>query len=70
MVATNTGFYCDCSDTEEWGVLADDTNFIEKINYVMNNLDKFSPRDCLSKRGFTFDACKQSWLDIVKKIPK
>jgi len=68
MVATKVGWYYDLCDTEEWGVLANDTNFVEKINYVMSNLDNFSPRECLIERGYTMYACKKGWLDVIKNI--
>lgn len=68
MVATNVGVYYDCHDSEEWGIIANDTNFIEKINYVLGNLDKFAPREYLMHKGYTMESCKKSWMDIIKKV--
>ena len=49
IVARAVGVYYDNKEIENWGLIADDTNFIEKINYVINNKEKFSPRECFTK---------------------
>jgi len=68
MVGTNVGFYYDNKDNQEWGLIANDNNFIEKINYVLNNLNKFNPREYLIKKGYTVESCKKNWLEIIDKI--
>ena len=61
-------FYYDNKEIENWGLIADDTNFIEKINYVINNKEKFSPRECFTK--YNLDNCKNKWIDIISIITK
>lgn len=68
MVATNVGWYHDLSDSKEWGLIANDITFINKINYVLENLNKFNPRECLLKRGYDMESCKKSWIEIIKNV--
>lgn len=68
IVARAVGVYYDNREIENWGLIADDTNFIEKINYVINNKEKFSPRECFTK--YNLDNCKNKWIDIISIITK
>ena len=68
IVARAVGVYYDNKEIENWGLIADDTNFIEKINYVINNKEKFSPRECFTK--YNLDNCKNKWIDIISIITK
>lgn len=67
IVAREVGFYYDCRNDSDWGCLADDSNFTEKIEYVIQNRDKFHPREYLKKK-YSKEICKNNWIDIVKNI--
>jgi glycosyltransferase involved in cell wall biosynthesis len=67
IIAREVGIYFDCKDDTEWGVLANDTNFSEKIRYVLNNKDKFNPREYFYKK-YSNEVCKENWLNIIKNI--
>jgi glycosyltransferase involved in cell wall biosynthesis len=67
IVARAVGVYYDNRESQEWGLLADNSTFVEKLRYVRDNLDKFSPRDCFIKQ-YSTDQCKTNWIDIVSKF--
>jgi len=65
IIASCVGIYNDCQNNEDWGVIADDTNFVEKINYVIKNKDKFNPRDYFIKQGYSIPSCRGAWTSLV-----
>jgi glycosyltransferase involved in cell wall biosynthesis len=67
IVARAVGVYYDNRESQEWGLLAENSTFVEKLRYVRDNLDKFSPRDCFIKQ-YSTDQCKTNWIDIVSKF--
>jgi hypothetical protein len=68
MVGTKVGWYHDLCEVEGWGVIADDSNFVERIRYVLGNLDRFTPRRCLLEAGYDLDSCKKAWLEVVEGV--
>lgn len=68
MVSTNVGFYYDNNNSTEWGLIANDDNFIDKINYVKNNLNEFNPRNFLKNKGYSIEECKDNWINTVKSL--
>jgi hypothetical protein len=50
-----------------WGAIADDTNFIEKINFVLSNIGNYSPRKYFIDK-YSTNICKQNWIDLINKI--
>jgi len=67
IVATNVGMYNDIKDSQEWGLIADDTNFVDKINYVIQNRTQFKPRSFFEKR-YTNEISKNSWIELINSI--
>jgi hypothetical protein len=61
------GCYYDFPDGE-WGHIANEDNFIEKIDLVMKNPDAYSPRNFFLNRGFNKINCINKWNQIVKDI--
>jgi len=67
IVARAVGVYYDNRDSQEWGLLADNHTFVDRLRYVRDNLAKFRPRDCFIKH-YSTDQCKKNWVDIVSTI--
>jgi glycosyltransferase involved in cell wall biosynthesis len=67
LVTTNVGVYYDKEDGE-WGVKVLDDNFIPKIEYVMNNQEKFSPRKFFLDYGYNKKDCMKKWCELVDDI--
>jgi glycosyltransferase involved in cell wall biosynthesis len=67
IVSTKVGCYYDFPDGE-WGHIANEDNFIEKIDLVMKNPDAYSPRNFFLNRGFNKINCINKWNQIVKDI--
>lgn len=67
IIAREVGVYFDNKDDLRWGCIADDSNFVEKINYVLNNINKYSPRECFIEK-YTTDICKKNWTEIINNI--
>lgn len=66
IVARNVGWYYDhAHEQNQWGAIADDTNFVEKIHYVKNNLQKYHPRDYLIN-FFDINVCKNKWKQLIE----
>lgn len=49
------------------GVIANESNFIEKITYVINNRQLFNPREYFIKK-YSNELCKQNWINIIDNI--
>lgn len=67
IVATCVGVYFDCKDDSGWGCIANDDTFVEKINYVLNNKQLFSPREYFIK-NYSIDSCKRAWIELVNTL--
>lgn len=64
IVAREVGAYYDNKDDVRWGCSANDSNFVEKIKYVLENKSTFAPRECFIEK-YSLEICKQNWIDIV-----
>jgi glycosyltransferase involved in cell wall biosynthesis len=68
VVARPVGIYYDSREDTAWGLIANDENdFPDKITYVLNNLNLFTPRDYASER-FSTEICKIKWTNLIKDI--
>jgi hypothetical protein len=68
IVARNIGWYYDhAHEQNQWGAIADDTNFLEKIYYVKNNLQNYRPRDYLIN-FFDTNVCKNKWKQLIETV--
>lgn len=67
IVAREVGIYHSCKNDPRWGLLADDSNFVEKINNLLENLNSYKPRDCFIEK-YTVDICKNNWIELIKGI--
>lgn len=67
IVARMVGVYYDNKDDPRWGCLADDTNFVERLRYVISKRDKFSPRECFIEK-YSTDICRKNWLNIINSL--
>lgn len=67
IVAREVGFYYDCKDDTQWGLIATDDTFIEKITYVKEHLSEFHPREYLIQK-YSTEVCKQNWINMVESL--
>ena len=67
IIARDVGVYFDNKNDLRWGCIADDSNFVEKINDVLYNINKYSPRECFIDK-YTTDICKKNWTEIINNI--
>lgn len=67
LVVTNVGLYYDKIDGE-WGVKVLDGDFKTKIDYVMNNKNKFSPRKFFLEHGYDKKNCMKKWNDVINGL--
>ena len=67
IVAREVGIYYDCKQDTDWGLLATDDTFVEKIRYVQTHQSEFRPRDYFSTR-YSTEICKQRWIDMVTSL--
>lgn len=67
LVTTDVGAYYGKEDGE-WGVRVLDGNFKVKVDYVMNNLNKFSPRKHFLELGYDKPSCMNKWNELIKSI--
>jgi glycosyltransferase involved in cell wall biosynthesis len=67
IVAREVGFYHDCKDSTEWGLIATDNTFIEKLQYVMTHMSEFDPREYLIKK-YSTEQCKINWTNIIGSL--
>jgi glycosyltransferase involved in cell wall biosynthesis len=64
IIARDVGVYYDNKDDKRWGRIADDSNFVEKINYVLENISNFKPRECFIEK-YSLEICKNNWKNII-----
>jgi glycosyltransferase involved in cell wall biosynthesis len=70
LVTTNVGIYYDLH-SGSWGRNVFDFNhkkFIDEINYVMENYDKFKPREEFLKMGLDLVTCKNNWVNLIESL--
>lgn len=67
VVTTQVGIYTTLNDGG-WGLKCDESNIIQKINYVFNNTEKFQPREALLDLQLDKKACMKSWNEAIKEI--
>ena len=64
IVATNVGLYFN-REEGKWGCVSSHENFLDSINKVINNLDRYSPREYFLKEGYDKDTCKKEWINLI-----
>ena len=69
IVGLDIGFYKIYKESDQWGTLANENTFVEKINYVKENIHLFTPRKFIIQNGFGYDVCMQKWKSLVENIP-
>jgi glycosyltransferase involved in cell wall biosynthesis len=67
IVAREVGVYYDNREDPRWGRLADDTNFVDMLRYVISKRDKFSPRECFIDK-YSTDVSRKNWTTIVDSL--
>jgi glycosyltransferase involved in cell wall biosynthesis len=67
LVTTDVGVYYGKEDGE-WGVKVLDGNFKVKVDYVMDNLNNFSPRKHFLELGYDKPSCMNKWNKLIKSI--
>lgn len=67
MIGANVGFYNDCKEDKDWGCTSTDGNFSENIRYVMNNLDKYNPREYLINK-YSTEVCENNWKKLIESL--
>jgi hypothetical protein len=64
IIAREIGVYYDNKDDKRWGCIAHDSNFVEKISYVLENISNFKPRECFIEK-YSLEICKNNWKNII-----
>jgi len=67
MIGREVGFYYDCKDSTEWGLIATDDTYVEKIDYMMTHLNEFRPREYLINK-YSTEHCKMNWIQLIKSL--
>lgn len=68
VIATNVGIYYNNNDNR-WGLISNSLDeFIFNINYILNNKNKFSPRQCFLDEGLDKNTCKKRWIDLISNL--
>jgi glycosyltransferase involved in cell wall biosynthesis len=70
LVTSNVGIYYDL-ENGVWGRNTksfDYHDFIREIDYVKNNLGKFSPREKFLNLGLDTQTCKNKWIELVGSL--
>ena len=67
IIARSVGVYYDNNQDNRWGCIANDSNFVEKINYVLKNISNFKPRECFIEK-YSLEICKNNWKNIVDEL--
>lgn len=67
IVAREVGIYYDNKEDSRWGCIADDSCFVEKIKYVFENINLYSPRECFIDK-YSNNICKQNWMNMIENI--
>ena len=68
IIARDVGVYYDNKNDNRWGRIADDdSNFVEKISYVLENISNFKPRECFVEK-YSLEICKNNWKNIIDEL--
>lgn len=67
LVVTNVGVYYGLQDGE-WGIKVLDEDFKNKIEYVINNKNKFSARKFFLDNGYDKKNCMKKWNNIIDNL--
>ena len=68
IIARDVGVYYDNKNDNRWGRIADDdSNFVEKISYVLENISNFKPRECFIEK-YSLEICKNNWKNIIDEL--
>jgi glycosyltransferase involved in cell wall biosynthesis len=67
MVARPMGCYLDRKDDMSWGEFAADHEFPEKIKYVIENTNLYSPRKYYSNE-YTLERCREKWTKLIEEF--
>ena len=67
IATTNTGIYKEFEDNkdETWGVKFDEKNIIERVDYLYNNAEKYSPRKFILEKNLTKNSTMKKWKDLI-----
>lgn len=68
IISTSVGLYDDNKNSTEWGLIATENNFVDKITYVINNIDKFNPRKFFLDNGYSIESCRDSWIKLIENL--
>lgn len=49
-----------------WGIKIIDANYVQGIEYIRHNKNKFSPRQYFSDNKFDKESCKNKWLSLIR----
>ena len=69
IITTNVGALYNI-DSGDWGVKIINNNYVECVEFVKNNKNKFFPRQYLLKNKFDKKSCKKKWINTIKEIIK
>jgi len=67
IIARDVGVYYDNKNDKRWGCIANDSNFVEKISYVLENISIFQPRECFIEK-YSLEICKNNWKNIIDEL--
>lgn len=67
IITTNVGALYNI-ESGGWGLKEINGNYIECVDFVKNNKDKFSPRKFLLDMGFDKETCRNKWVSLIEGI--
>lgn len=67
VLTTNVGTYFNLEDGE-WGIKVKDDNFKDGINFILNNINSFNPRNYFINNGFDKKDCMKKWKNLTLSI--
>lgn len=68
IITTNVGVYYGL-ENGEWGRRANTLEeFKNEIEYVLNNYNKFDPRNYFLNNGYDTNSCKNKWINLINEI--
>lgn len=67
LVTTNVGIY-NSLEENGWGLKCDTENIVEKIDFMFNNINTFSPRQTMLEHKLDKIQCMNSWKQLIEEI--
>ena len=64
IVATNVGAYHNRKEGE-WGCVSSYENFLESIEKITYNLNKYNPRKYFLEEGYDKKTCRKRWTNLI-----